>query len=182
MSACYALTSLPRSLWMCVELPHGSRMPPESSDAMNCTLHALPGCLAYRRALCQGACSPHASAVCCMQMVCGIASLTYKGTPDMIVAHLWQDVSLTACAPCRRQQAAQALLPLCGGPPQLRGAVPGQGLPGRHHGHAPLALLLQARRRGAASAAQAPALRITAPETLLPLPPLHLEGCLQTAS
>ncbi len=50
---------------------------------------------------------------------------------------------------CRRQQAAKALLPLCGGPPQLRGAVSGKGLPGCYHGHAALALLLQACRRGA---------------------------------
>ena len=45
---------------------------------------------------------------------------------------------------CRQQQAPQALLPLRGRAPQLRRPVPGQGVAGRHHGHAAAALLLQA--------------------------------------
>ncbi len=52
------------------------------------------------------------------------------------------------CACRQRQQAAEALFPLRGGPSELRGAVPGQGQPGGHHGHAALALFLQAGRRG----------------------------------
>ena len=134
---------LPMPLWMWEELPHGSRVPPESSDAMFSTLHALPCCLANAQS----------------------SVLDLQGNPVILIPPLWQDEPLTLCAPCRRQQAAQAVLPLCGGPPQLRGAVPGQGVPGCHHGHAPVALLLQARRRGAASAAQAPVLCITVPET-----------------
>ena len=70
-------------------------------EGVICAPHALPGCLAHRRALRLGACSTHASPMCCMPMACAIVSLTYKGNPAIIVAHLWQDVSLTSCAPCR---------------------------------------------------------------------------------
>ena len=140
------------------KLPHGSRVSPESPDAMMSTLHALLCCLAYAQS--------------------SVPDL--QGNTAILTPLLWQEVSLTSCAPRRRQQAAQALLPLCGGPPQLRRAVPGQGVPGRHHGHAPVALLLQARQRGAACAALASSLRITRREMhYCCLPLLYLGACLQ---